>query len=436
MTAWYPSPVPKLSIPQLRPNQVAIVVGAVGVVIVVVIAFFFFRKPGSSVGAPVTLAVWGTEPATAMRPLLESYGGIRPNVTATYREIEPAAYADTLVDALASGEGPDVFTVPSTDIGITKGKLMPAPATLSPALVQTTFPKAVESDVIDGGQVWALPLSLDTLVLLYNRDLLDAAGVIAPPATWQEVADLAPRLSTVNAQGQVERSGIALGGTSVSVRETADIVSLLMLQNGTPLANQAHTSVTLGAPAEAALSFYAQFANPASSAYSWNDSLGSSFQRFADGKVALLVAYPDAAEAIRELNPFVDVRAARVPQASGGAPRSYGAYPTLAVSKQSQNASWGWDLVQAVTTDKAIMSAYAAETGRAAALSSVIGDQIAAASTTLVGTQALQARSWFQWDGAGVRREIDGAVSDIVSGSSDAGGAASSLEARLRALVR
>jgi len=428
--------MPKLSLPQLRPNQLAIIFGVVGAVVVLAFVFVLFRKPSTNVGVPVSLTVWGTEPFEAMKPALEAYQGIRPNVTPTYRELDPLVYRDTLLDALASGQGPDIFVIESTDVGEMKGKISPAPASLSPALVQSTFPKAVESDVIDAGQVYGLPLSLDTLALLYNRDLLDGGGIVSPPATWEEVVAAVPRLAAIDDQNQVQRAAIALGGTSSSIREAGDIFSLLMLQNGTPLSNPAHNLVTLGAPAESALRFYAQFANPGSAAYTWNDELGDSYRQLADGKVAMIVAYPSAVAAVKALNPFADVRIAPVPQAQSGTPRSFGAYPLMTVSRQSANATWAWDLVQTMTTNKTVMAAYAQATGRAAALSGVIADQVESDATRVQGTQALQARSWFQHSGARVRAEFDRAITDVVSGSLTVTRATQSLETRLRALIR
>ncbi len=150
----------------------------------------------------------------------------------------------------------------------------------------------------------------------------------------------------------------------------------------------------------------------------------------------MIVAYPSALAAVKALNPFADVRIASVPQTSAGTPRSYGSYPLLAVSKQSANATWGWDLVQNVTTNKTIMADYAKATGRASALTSVIGDQISAPETQVAATQALQARSWFQFNGADVRREIDKAIADVISGAATTNRATVALEQRLKALIR
>jgi ABC-type glycerol-3-phosphate transport system substrate-binding protein len=428
--------VPKFSIPQLRPNQVAILLGVVGTLVLVIFSYFFFKKPAVNIGVPVQLTVWGTESQVNMDPILNAYHGLHSNVTLVYTAIDPAEYQGKLLNALASSEGPDVFTVQSTDVGMMKSKLIPS-ATLTSSTLQTLFPKAVVSDVVDDEAVYGLPLSLDTLVLIYNRDLFDAAGITTPPATWDDVVADVPLLSAVDDQSQLQRQAIALGGSSASIRDAADIISLLMLQDGSPLSNQAHSSVLLGPEGESALRFYTQFANPASAAYSWNDTLGDSFQQFADGKVAMLITYPSALSEIKARNPYIDARIAGVPQAKGGTPKSYGSYTLLGVSKQSKNSVTAWDFVQSVTTNKAIVANYSEQTGRTPALTAVIGDLIKqSGDVALLATQALQARSWYQTDGSGVRREIDRAINDIVSGASDTSHAARILEQRIRALIQ
>jgi ABC-type glycerol-3-phosphate transport system substrate-binding protein len=428
--------VPSFTIPQLRPNQVAIIIGALGVLTLVIFAFFLFRKPTVTLGTPVSLTVWGTEPIEEIQPLLESYKTVRPNITMVYTEYDAATYRDRLINALAEGTGPDVFMLQSTDIGVMKSKLAPAPASLTLATVQNTFPKAVESAAIDDGAIYGLPLSLDTLVLLYNRDLLDGAGITTPPSTWDGVVSLVPRLAAVDDQHQVQRAAIALGGTSQTIADTADILSLLMIQNGSKLTNQAHSSIEFGAEGDAALRFYTQFGNPASATYTWNDALGDSYRALADGKVAMLITYPQALKTIKNLNPFADIRMSAVPQASSGTPRSYGTFPLLVVSKQSPNMTWAWDVVQGLTTNKELMATYTQTTGKASALNSVITDQIAQPDTTLIGTQALQARAWFPWDGALLRTEMDRAITDVLSGVVSVTRALQTADQRIESLAR
>jgi len=41
-------------------------------------------------------------------------------------------------------------------------------------------------DFLYQGQPYASPLSINTLALFYNRDLLNEAGIVLPPVTWEE----------------------------------------------------------------------------------------------------------------------------------------------------------------------------------------------------------------------------------------------------------
>jgi multiple sugar transport system substrate-binding protein len=62
--------------------------------------------------------------------------------------------------------------------------------------VTSRIPAAQKDQVFDaawstasyGGKVWGMPWILDTKYLFYNKDMLQKAGIAAPPATWDELA--------------------------------------------------------------------------------------------------------------------------------------------------------------------------------------------------------------------------------------------------------
>ncbi len=83
-------------------------------------------------------------------------------------------------------------------------------------------------------RVFGLPLGVDTLAVFYNRDLLNAAGIATPPATWTQFQEAVVKLTRVSAGDVIAQSGAALG-TSRNVERAFDILSLLMLQNGTEM---------------------------------------------------------------------------------------------------------------------------------------------------------------------------------------------------------
>jgi ABC-type glycerol-3-phosphate transport system substrate-binding protein len=52
---------------------------------------------------------------------------------------------------------------------------------------------------------------MDSMVLYYNKDMFNAAGIVAPPTTWQEFQDDVKKLTLVDATGNIVRSGAAIG---------------------------------------------------------------------------------------------------------------------------------------------------------------------------------------------------------------------------------
>jgi multiple sugar transport system substrate-binding protein len=103
--------------------------------------------------------------------------------------------------AVASGDGPDVL-----QIGLSKlrtyadsGALMTLDdATLGdyPNLAASNFVKGVAGDATAvGGKVVSVPWVSDTRVLFYRSDILGAAGIDSPPATWDELRADAKKLT-------------------------------------------------------------------------------------------------------------------------------------------------------------------------------------------------------------------------------------------------
>ncbi len=63
------------------------------------------------------------------------------------------------------------------------------------------------------GKIYALPIAVHTQQLMYNKDLLDKAGV-KPPTTMDELADAVKKLTVVDGSGAITQIG--LGNPSAS----------------------------------------------------------------------------------------------------------------------------------------------------------------------------------------------------------------------------
>src|SRR6185312_9057339 len=152
-----------------------------------------------------------------------------------YTQIDPADYDTKLLSALAAGTGPDIFQIGNHEMPKWRSVLAPVPATAAYTLVslETDFPSVVEQDFASNGQIYALPFSIDTLAMIYNKDIFDSAGIAIPPKTWDDLQNDVGRLRSVNAQGQLAQAAAAIGGSHASIANAQDILFLLMIQNGT-----------------------------------------------------------------------------------------------------------------------------------------------------------------------------------------------------------
>jgi len=112
--------------------------------------------------------------------------------------------------AIAAGDGPDVSDTFSslTASYAKKGILEPLGGYIERDGYDLTdfMPSAVDSVSVDG-EIYALPISVNLMMLYYNKDLLAAAGFDAPPATDEELVRYADALTKVDASGSISVQG-------------------------------------------------------------------------------------------------------------------------------------------------------------------------------------------------------------------------------------
>lgn len=406
---------------KLSPRQIVILLGAVAAIAVV---WFFIatnlRK--NSMPPEVQLTVWGTDDVPAVfEQVTQKYKAVRPNVTVSYERVGRAGYEEKLLNALASGQGPDIFVLPNRSLPKHIGKLVPAdPSQISIAEIEELFPQIVGRDFIASSRVYALPLSIDTIALFYNKDMFDATGIVSPPKTWKEFQELVPALRVVNENRQIVRAAAAIGGTEKTVPHAADILHLLMLQSGVAMTTPDFSAAIFDSDKGVeAMNYYLQFGDAASSVYTWNENQPSAFDSFLAGKTAMVFGYLRDAEALKQKSPFFPLGIAAAPQAEGGAIVSYADYDGFAVSKQSKSSGWAWDFIAYAATDKGAASSYASAAKRVPVLRSLIAAAKTSPDLGVFARQALTARSWYEPDAERVEAVFNRALDRVIHGETD-----------------
>jgi len=367
--------------------------------------FANFTGFGTTAAKIGTVTIWGVLPEGAVSPELDALKAQQKEYANVQYVQKPADTFDAVLsDGIASGIGPDVILISQEQLLAEKNKLNVIPfSVISERAYLASFVPLTELFLTSQG-TYGIPFTVDPLVLYYNRTLLSSAGIAMPPSTWEAITGLAPRLTQKNG-AQVVKSAIALGSYQ-NVPNASAILSLLFFQAGSPITTLSNGTVraaltqstagnTVGVnPAESALSFYTQFADPAKTVYSWNGSLPDARQAFTSGDLALYLGFASEEPFLAAANPNLDFDMAAVPQPAMSQVRTtYGRAYAFAIPKATRNETGGIAVARALTTKElALQAAHALSMAPAerALLSPAANDKFAA----VFYPEALVAKGW------------------------------------------
>jgi multiple sugar transport system substrate-binding protein len=414
---------------QLTRNQIIIIFGVALLVIIVVLIFIGVlpgRKQGGSanLGAignekQTEIVFWGVENEQAIRPIIDFYSQANKTARITYTQFSRNDFEKKLVDAMAGGRAPDIFMFHNTWLPKHFGKLLPLPAASGFSITQLRqlFPQVVEADFFNNGQIYALPIYIDTMAFLYNKDIFDAKGVAIIPKNWNEFQYIVPRLRELDFSNKISKAAAAIGGSEKSIDKATDLLSLLMLQSGIQMFNQSGEASFSQSGGSDALNFYLKFSTPNSSVYTWNDNLRNSLDSFSQGETAAIFNYQSAIPIIKAKNPFLNLAVVPMLQISGAKqPINYANYWGLTVSNQSRNPEIAWNFIMYSSIDPAVAEKYLQESKRPPALRSLIQKYLNDPDLGVFSQQALTAKSWPQPDSTAIRQIFSSMIELVASG--------------------
>lgn len=343
------TPVSQVVEPQKRRGvPKAAIIAIVALVILAILAAIVFvvlpKIRGGSSGAPATLTWWGIwEDETTVDPVIKAYEAANPNVKINYVKQAKEDYRERLTSSLAKGDGPDIFTIHNSWVPMFKQELDLMPATVmdSSTFSTTFYPVAVSDLVTQSGPV-AVPTEYDGLALFVNNDIFTNAGK-SFPKTWDDLRQTAIDLTVRDETGVIRQAGVALGRTE-NVDHWPEILGLMMEQNGVDLNNP------VGTKAEVALQYYTLFS---SNDHVWDETLPTSTEFFAGGKLAMYFAPSWRAFDIKQANPNLKFSVIPVPQIAKNELSipdvNYASYWADGVWARSTQKTAAWNFVKFLT---------------------------------------------------------------------------------------
>ena len=301
-------------------------------------------KKSNSAGSLGTVILWGTVKTELISSALDSFNTANPTFIVKYVEKDPETFDQDLLEAMASGVGPDMFFLPDNLIFNYANKIYLIPyASYSASSFQTTFSSAGEVFMTSKG-IAAFPMTIDPLMMYYNRSILESNSVVYPPVYWDDVVDLVPTLTKKDDLKKITQSTVAMGQFS-NIAHAKDIISALFMQTGNQIVaekngyfssmlDQNSGNINLSS----ILSFYTSFADPLKSVYSWNRSFPNSQDAFSSGNLAFYFGYASELNTLVNKNPNLNFSVASFPQIKNSSFKlTSGRVTGLAVSNFSKN---------------------------------------------------------------------------------------------------
>lgn len=398
---------------------------------------------------PVTLEIWRPEDKKdVFNAAIEEYRKTYPHVKIEVRVFQDEEYEQALVDAWAKGEGPDIFSVQNWRLGKYKDFIAPMPESASlrtahqeqksfgkktvvedRAIVfptaeslRNTYAAPVYTDVVFDDKIYGVPLSMDTLALYYNLDMLAQAQIAVPPATWTEFLDAVQKIVVLDDERKVVKTAAGIG-TAENVPHNFDILSALMMQSGTQMTTDRGSVAFSGSdpenpdrfPAIEALEFYRDFSNPGKKSYTWNAEQPNAKDLFTQGSLAFYFGHYEELQEIEQQAPDLNFSYARLPQVDTANAVNVANYPVEAVYVNSENVDQAWNFIRFLTSEEQA-KAFAESTGRVPALLSLLDQRKTDPKVEVFVAQALTATQWYHGHNPDAARD---AFTQMITSASD-----------------
>ncbi len=292
-----------------------------------------------------TVVVWGTIPFSTIQQYIDQ--SKTKNLNIIYKTQDKTTYESDLVNALASGSGPDLFIMPHENILRNSDKIFKIPYSSFPqGLYEATYINESKLFLTRNG-ILAIPMSVDPLIMYYNKNLVASSFLIDVPKYWDEFTSFVTDVTIVGENGKIVVSGAALG-TYENILNAKGLLSTLLMQNdnkivGTdPITTKKRSELAVTdlsfRKAEQVLTFFTSFSQFGNKNYSWNEALRSSREKFISGELAIYFGKASEVEIIRKKNPNLDFDVALMPQISKTSTKiTYGSMNGIAITKSSKN---------------------------------------------------------------------------------------------------
>lgn len=145
-----------------------------------------------------------------LRQYVEEYMKLHPDVEIEIQSVPMEEYLQKVLVARSSGVAPDIYGIYSLwGVQLVQNGILDAPPAAVVKDVHENYTQVSVAGATIDGKIWGIPMEVGNYCLVYNKELLKKKGFTTPPKTWQELVDMASKLTVRDKSGVITQYGFA-----------------------------------------------------------------------------------------------------------------------------------------------------------------------------------------------------------------------------------
>lgn len=278
--------------------------------------------------------------------LVPAFEAANPDVDVTVEFIPWGDLTAKLNTAFATGTVPDVFMhgQAATAGLVAADRLAPLDEYFAGFDVED-FGPTFEQGAVDGKHYLA-PVYGSGNLLVYRTDLWEDVGLDpgSPPTTWEELLDVARKLTVRDASGQIKRTGLLIGSSGTAIQQP---FSSLFWQAGGSWFSADGTEVTFDGPAAVkAIEFMQALFDPTSGVTRLGENPGASpVNPLVTGQAAMMFGSMEMVSGLRTTNPDVFELLAVAPPTRDVDQAAFYSFAGFFISQDSPHKDQAWQYI-------------------------------------------------------------------------------------------
>ncbi len=270
------------------------------------------------------VSIWGTVSKSKMDQYLSKFTSSKVGYNMEYTELPADSFRSSLAQAISFGSGPDLIIATHDVLLSSEAYLNITPYT---EYTETKY----KSIYVDAAQIFlrpsgiiAFPLGIDTMVLFYNKELQNQAGIVNTPKDWNQILKIAEENTEKGAVAGIFKVSIIPFGAYNNYTYNKDMVMTLVNQLGGETVYKNGYEFSLGLESSSSeggasyidniVRFMSGFSNPSLNSFTWSPRMPDALTAFTSNALMYYPAYISDYNLIQDNNPKLQFDYVLMPQ--------------------------------------------------------------------------------------------------------------------------